>query len=82
MIRKRLFCRLVIIGRRWRIDAEGDTREETIHKGLLRGDLEVLRIFHVVLYLVVTRFNETIDELVVLDYGDLLYAALLIWPMR
>ena len=82
MIRKRLFCGLVVIGRRWRIDAESDTREETIHEGLLRGDLEVLRIFHVVLNLVVTRFDETIDELVVLDYGDLLYAALLIWPMR
>ena len=42
MIRKRLFCGLVVIGRRRRIDAESDTREETIHEGLLRGDLEVL----------------------------------------
>ena len=64
---------MVVIGRRGRIDAEGDTSEEAIHEGLLGFDLEVLRIFHVVLNLVVTRLDETIDELVVLDYGDLLH---------
>ena len=63
---------MIIIGRRGRVDAEGETGEEAIHKGLLCGNLEVLRIFHVVLYLVVTRLDETIDELVVLDYGHMI----------